>query len=163
MTTKEFNKIGQALLPDFPELVLHGKLLYMPPTESLLNGILFETSGFSKTPFYINVFVMPLFVPSQYLTLSYGNRLESPTKPFGWDSQRTNLVPNLRDAIRSRAMPFLTAIRTLGGFISYLRSHRVEDIRSLEALGYALARSGSVKESIEALDKIERHVDMSIP
>ena len=134
----------------------------MPPVEPLLHGILFDSSGFSKTAFYINVFVMPLFVPSQHLTLSYGNRLDSPTKPYGWDSRRPNLIRDLRDTIRSEAMPFLTAMRAPGGFINYLRNHRVEDIRSLEALGYALARSGLVKESIQALSKIEGHVDMSI-
>jgi hypothetical protein len=163
VTTKEFNRIGRALLPDFPELALQGRLLYMPPVESLLHGILFDSSGFSKTPFYVNVFVMPLFVPSRHLTLSYGNRLESPTKPDGWDSHRPNLVPDLRDAIRSEAIPFLATMRAPGDFIRYLRNHRVEDIRSLEALGYALAHSGLVKEAIQALKKIEPYVDMSIP
>ena len=75
MTKKEFLTLQESLLPELPGFIARGDIMYVAPATSLLRGINFDSSGFSKEKFYVSSFVMPLCVPSQYLALTFGDRL----------------------------------------------------------------------------------------
>src|SRR5215469_9526241 len=129
--------------------------MYLPPADTLLRGIHFDSSGFSKTSFYLSVFVMPLCVPTTCLVLSHGKRLRINGKFDGWDSNRPKLQQELLAAILDEGLPFLETIQTLADFIEYLKVSGSE-LRILEALGYALARTERTKEALKVFDQIAK-------
>ena len=153
MTKKEFLKLQRALEPELPQFSSRGEIMYLQPADSLLRGIHFDSSAFSKTAFYISAFVMPLCVPTSSIVLSYGKRLRINGILDAWDSNRPKLQQELLQAIRDEGLPFLETVETLGDFIEYVRTIGT-DIRQLEALGYTLARHGKTKEALKVLAQI---------
>lgn len=82
------------------------------PIGSVLSDVLFEASAFSKVPFYINFFVQPLYVPSEHLMLSFGERVLGQ-----WDydaSKIEELANRVFQAKRDQALPFFDLFGTPG-------------------------------------------------
>jgi hypothetical protein len=153
VTKKEFLRLQKTLERELPQFISRGDMMYLPPADSLLRGIHFDSSGFSKTAFYVSVFVMPLCVPTTCLVLSHGKRLRINGKFDGWDSNSPKLQQELLAAIQDEGLPFLETIQTLADFIEYMKVFG-SDLRVLEALGYALARSERAEEALKVFDQI---------
>lgn len=64
-----------------------------------------DTSSFSAERFYVHAFVVPLFIPTEYVHFTYGFRVGK-----GWDRVDGDLVRAVVDAL-----PRLDAIATLPG------------------------------------------------
>jgi hypothetical protein len=153
MTKKDFLKLQRALEPELPQFISRGDIMYLPPVDSLLRGIHFDPSGFSKTAFYISAFVMPLCVPTSSIVLSYGKRLRINGTLDAWDSNRPKLQQELLQAIHEEGFPFLETIQTLNDFVEYVKTVGT-NIRDLEALGYTLARNGNTNEALKVFAQI---------
>jgi hypothetical protein len=66
--------VKSEVLPRVPELVLSGSILHLTDTEWLLCGAVKNDSAFSKG-FTIEVFVMPLYEPTDHIGFLVGQRL----------------------------------------------------------------------------------------
>jgi hypothetical protein len=153
VTKKEFFRLQKTLEPELPQFICRGDIMYLSPTESLLRGISFYSSGFSKTAFYVSVFVMLLSVPATCLVLSHSKRLLIDGKFDAWDSNKPELQEDLLKAIQEQGLPFLESVSSLPDFIAYTKGSP-SNIRTLEVVGYAMARSGRVDEAIETFEQI---------
>lgn len=72
MRKTEFNSLIKALTKELPGFAVKGSLMFIPPCRHLLRGIYFETSAADKRSFYVTVFVLPLFVPTDHIYLNLG-------------------------------------------------------------------------------------------
>ncbi len=163
MKRAQTRRLFDVLLPSLPGCRAKGKLLVYLPLGHVLRAIAFESSAFSATPFYVNVFVQPLYVPIQYLTLTLGVRLRG---LWEWEEGREqDLAHRLAQAIQREGMPLLNACGTpekLAGNASKFVSTRNPHIQ--EAIAYSLAFIGSSARGIEALDRLtsELHAEFGL-
>ncbi len=104
MDKKAVRNLWSLIDQQFPEYRLKNRLLVRLPVGSILGGVLFEPSAFAKEPFYINIFVQPLYIPSEHLVLSFGERVLGK-----WDydlSRVQELAGRVSQVIRDQASPF---------------------------------------------------------
>lgn len=138
--------------------VLKGRLLFKPPLDRLLRGIFFDSSSDPRA-FYPTLFVMPLCVPTNHIYFTFGNRLRTAAGVGGWSSEMPDLVAELGAALKSAAM-FLSGIDSLPAFVAYAEfGLRTE--RTLEGIGYALAREGQAAQAISIFDELLTKGDLS--
>ncbi|MGA2280263.1 MAG: hypothetical protein ABSG80_08175 [Verrucomicrobiota bacterium] len=158
MTTKEFEKIGKALLPELPGFAVKGNLLLIPPATQILRGICFEPSGFDKKAFYVNVFILPLCVPTRHIYFNFGKRVG-----IGWNSNAPNVLSELSMALKHEALPFLSRVKALHGFIELAKSFSSQNPNTPEAIAYAFARTGNMCKAVAMLDELTHLLDMKVP
>jgi hypothetical protein len=157
MMDRVFTELAGSLLTAFPVLVRRNKLLHLPVQEGLLRGIFFDSSAFSKSTFYVHVFVMPLYVPSEHLNLSFGSRLAG-----NWDIDATDTLATLKHGVENEAMPFLLSCSSIQGFVAYLQNSLPKTPRILEALGYSIAKLGLILEAASVFSRIPDDLDTTI-
>lgn len=162
MTTKQAAKITKALLPDLPGFVIGKKMAFKSPIDDFLRAVYFENTS-DANYFHFHVFLMPLLVPCDYISFSYGDRIGN---SLNWRLDNPNLLPDLRAAIHSEAIPFLNGVSTLSRVIDYLRADIEADRQrvnphTLEALAYALIRSGDYSSALRALEELGQRFSKS--
>jgi hypothetical protein len=161
MTKKQFVSLEKKLLPELPGFVIHGSLMLLPPAKHTLRGIALDGSDFSKTSFYVEVFVTPLYIPRDFLGLSHGGRVRDPRKWDCWESDDPDLVPQLVAAIKQQALPKLLRVKSLLDFVAEVRAATAELARPpngsmREEMAYALVLAGQVADGAEVLDEALR-------
>ena len=78
MTGREFQKLARKyLIAQLPGFVVKGRLLLASPIQYLLRGYSCEPSAFDRAKFCVQVFVQPLFVPTDNIAFVIGDRLGS--------------------------------------------------------------------------------------
>jgi len=114
--------IRASVLPALPGFVLSRSILHDADTEWLLRGVIKNSSGFSDG-YYAEVFVQPLYVPSDHVTLTYGHRLLDRQGRQGFWSPADPMAPaELLDAIQGQASPYLARLRTPSDLMKLARS-----------------------------------------
>ncbi len=152
MTTKQFTKIAKEFLPDLPGFVVDKKLVFKSPVDDVLRGLYFESSADANC-FYLSVFFMPLFVPTDAVSGTGGKRIGN---ALNWRLDNPNLLADLRAAIHAEAIPFLDRVSTLAGVLDDLKA-TIERGRPrvnshiLEALAYTLIKAGDYSAALKAL------------
>lgn len=140
--------------------VFKGRLLFKPPLDRLLRGIYFDSSGFDRRAFYSTSFVMPLCVPTSHLYFTFGDRVRRAAGGDRWNAEMPDLAAELGAALKRSAM-FLSGIDSLPAFVTHAES-RSRTERTLEGIGYALARDGQATQAIAIFDELLDTVDMSV-
>lgn len=165
MKTKDFAKIGKQLLPQLPGFVMEKKVMFKAPVKDFHYGLYFESSADAER-FYISVFFLPLFVPTDAVHGTFSKRIVSGNN---WRAGNPNLLADLTVAIQSQAMPFLDDVATLTEVVNYLRTNidrgrpRVNS-HVLEAYAYTLIKSGDYSSALESLAELkERLAASTIP
>src|SRR5262245_24785188 len=104
MDKKAAGKLWGLLEQKFPDYRLKNRLVVRVPLGNILCGVLFESSAFSKGAFCVDIFVQPLYVPSEHLVLTFGMRV-----PGQWEYDASvvdELAPRVLRAVRDQALPF---------------------------------------------------------
>jgi hypothetical protein len=154
MKKKEFVRLEQQLLPEMPGFAISGPLMFIQPVGQILRGICFESSGFSAPVFYVSMFVLPLCIPREYLSLNFGDRIKRPAGRQ-WRSDSPDLLVELSAAIRQEALPTLRRVQSLSDFLKDTKLQGSHDNpNNREAVAYALIRTGDFAEA----DRILRHL-----
>ena len=154
MKKKDVEKFANLhLLPALSGFRVRGHLLYEVPVGNILRAFLFESSGFSATAFYLQVFVQPLYIPSDYLTLNTGRRFLGP-----WEFEagtEVQLGQRLLSHIHSAGLPFLRAHGTLEGIIRETKANPSVNVNPhlRQQLAYSLLLLGRNDEGLDELDK----------
>jgi len=157
MRTKDFNSLTTALMKDLPGFRVKGSLMFIPPCKHLLRGIYFEPSAADGRSFYVWVFVLPLFVPTEHLYFNLGKRIGS-----GWNADSPDLLIELCEAIKREALPFLNSMGTLKG-LTETPIENSPDIRAQQAIAYGLAITGDIEQALIALDLLILSLDVEFP
>ena len=144
-----------------------GSLVYSEITSGILKGFCFDSSPYGNDLFELTAFVCPLYVPKNYLGLSFGDKLSPPNKRQWWDydeAQVEQLSQQLAAVMNRAEKKFLSRINNAADFYKYYRSDKKNTFRYFEAVAYSLAYSGSKradKELKNLLAYIRKNEDLS--
>ncbi len=153
--------LEKRLLPELPSFKLDGRLMFLPPIKNVLRGIHFEGSRYNEISFHVTVFVMPLCVPTEHLYFNFGERIRHDGGGDRWNLEMPNLVAELGVALKARALPFLARVESLLDFVEVANLYPSNQ-RTLEGIGFALARAGRTSQAIETFDRLLKEVDFGV-
>ena len=173
MKRQVVEKLGREnLLSDLPGFVITRGIIHKTPIAGLLRGFWFDSSAFDKHAAYVYVFVQPLYVPSEGLSLTFSRRLEFPLgllrSSERWDlppEKWEEVVPALRRAMIRDGLPFLRKRDSIELFVRNLRyGFRVENtFFDREALAYSLAWLACYREAAWRLKWLIRSIKPDDP
>lgn len=152
MKTKELSAIAKIAFANHPEFVILGDLAVKQPMNGILRGVSFEGSDFGKTAFYMNYFVMPLCVPRKYRVLSFGDRVRTPRRADRWAIEDEGYADELRHAIETKVIPYLSRFDTREAFARSAAALAVNP-RMHGDVAYVLAAVGDTKGALAWLEK----------
>jgi hypothetical protein len=147
MRGKELEKFAKRyLLEGLPGFAVRGNLIHEQPVGSMLRAIFFDSSAFSKTTIYPGVFVQPLYVPRDHLTLTYGRRLARCGLEY-IAGEEQSLANRLLEGIREHAIPLFESLRTPETFVvnaERWRWFRKDDCNNQWARALSLVKIGDI-------------------
>src|SRR3954469_10361943 len=164
MTSKQFVALGKRLRPTLPGFTIWKSRLVMVPLGHTLRGIAFEPSGFSREEFYVNIFFMPLCVPTEQVHFTFGYRIN---RKQGWSVGEEDLEIHLRAAL-NKNVEFLTELQTVDDVARSLRPFTQPNERGTvnphcsEALAYMLLRSGQEKKGRKVIKTALTRINSSV-
>lgn len=163
MKKKDFEAIGKRLLADLPGFAVRGPVVFIAPVRGVLRGLYFEGSDFDKNSFYVNIFILPLFVPTKFMYFLFGDRLRVDGADR-WKADAPNMLAQLGATIKQEALPWLSRSKSLIDITRLAESHpNPKDLHVQQVVAYALARSGNVKQAVDALDRLLGLLSEEVP
>lgn len=154
MKKKQVEKFANLhLLPSLLGFCVRGNLLFQAPVGNILKAFLFDSSGFSATTFHPQVFVQPLYILSEHLSLTPGKRFKG-----HWEFEPGNeiqLGQRLLNQIHEVGLPFLRAHNTTEDLVRDAKADPAVDINPhvRRMLAYSLLMLGRNDEGLDELDK----------
>lgn len=163
MRRSTIDSLARRLLPGMPGFVLKSPLVFICPLGHVLRGIYFDRGNDSRD-FYVEAFILPLFVPRSHISFEFGHRLRQPNGQTCWNADSKELPESLFHAIKNEALPFfartgnpLDVADMAASLLNPLNPHYCE------ALALSLARAGKLVEANAALDALLNQIDPSVP
>jgi len=144
-------------------------LIYHPILNGMLKGYYFNSSGFSADQFEIMAFVMPLYVPSDSISLDFGDSLRSPLKRQWWEYKEDRLEQlghELAVVMNKADRDFLSKISDAECFYHYYRGKKKLSYSFFEAVSYSAAYAdlkGSEGDLKDCLAYIKKKEDLDNP
>ena len=127
------------------EFLLKKDMLYKKDfSNGIFKAFCFERSGFDKNGFYLWVFAQPLYIPSDFIFLTFGMRLRNQENNEWWESKASD--PNgaeayflsLHDTIVNKGIPYLNQVSTPEAFCHFFKVKKDKGIRVHEGVAYSL-------------------------
>ena len=107
------------LLPKLPGFEIRRKILFKKPLVPILRGFAFDDSDFDPDAVFVIVFVLPLYLPSKHLTLTFGNRLENRKGLLNWsanwilrDPPDETEIQSMLNAMQCKGIHYLDRLNT---------------------------------------------------
>lgn len=163
MTTKQLVAIEKEILPELPGFTIKGRLMFFSRIEQVLRGLYFDSSGFDKKSFYVEMFALPLCVPTKDIYFNFGKRMRHANAIDGWSRDEPTLIESLRSAVKANAVPFLSKVQSLEDFVEVEKSFAQGTPHSRQAIAFGLARLGKGKEATRVLDELLDQIDQNVP
>ena len=155
MKGRQFQKFAaKFLIPQMPGFTVQHHLIYQVPVGNVFRGFVFESSGFSAETFHPTVCVQPLYVPSDYITMTLAQRLLGVWKFYsGGDPV---LAEKLLQTMRKEGLRVLEDLGTPEKI-----AHRADRLEGglknpyvRQDIAYSLALIGEDQEALERLDQL---------
>jgi hypothetical protein len=166
MKTKDFTALGKALAVNLPKSCVRGPVTFLLPIGQILRGLQFDGSSLNADSFYVWSFILPLFIPTEFLHGSLGDRLRLQSGSDRWNRNYPDLLSTLSDVIQKDALPLLRRAATIPGAIEVLQERLANSGgkagASREALAYCLAFQGEYSAAREHLQKYKALLDLRI-
>lgn len=142
--------IRSEILPALPGFVSTNRLLYrrLKPKDWVLAGFHLDPSAFSKGVTFVSWLVLPLFVPVDFVSLQFGQRLSGGGR---WEvSEAAELLP----AMLEEGLPSLNRFDNLPALSESLGEYlgRSDDPHTLEALAYTKVLLGDYRAALGVID-----------
>lgn len=137
ISTAAWKRAVSPALDDRCSWAHRGKLTYCAEPGWVLLGVHGEGSGFQRDRLYISAVVMPLFVPSQHLTLNFSKRVPDGASTFALDDAAA-----FREAVTSALSHVPSEVEAL---------HMISRSTTDEAGAYATLLLGNVAEAEQRL------------
>lgn len=156
MKKRACEKVAMALLPYLPDFtyVPKPKAICHVPVGSVFRGMIFDSSGFSATAFYPEVFSQPLYVPQDSFILTFGVRL-----PGNWEYEEgqedvlaSKLIQSMKREGALKLWDDLSSPEQLTKNLSKYHSNS-NDPYLQQAIGYSFAVCCQFAEALRWLDK----------
>ena|SRR5712692_1742177 len=163
MKVKRFQALAKRLLPHLGGYTCRRDLIYATPVAHVLRGFCFETSAFDATSFYVYVFFLPLYVPTQYLYFNFGERLRYRGRD-GWSITDSNVEEKLLESIRIQGLPFLAGVEEPLELAKVTRSRfgELKNPHTWEAIAYSLIMGNDHGSAHAAFDRLLASLDLGV-
>lgn len=171
-TSKIQELIKSRLLTAFKPFACTGRMMFAEPHGSVLRGVHFDDSSFSKTVLYAWAFVQPFYVRKEYVHFTFGhrlrNRLDDGRAIQSWDVDAEpdeRQVRSLLDAIRNDAIPYIERLATPRDLVEHLAESTGlhDNVFVKEAVAYSLAKIGNYADAKVELEALVASVRPSDP
>ncbi|HEX3105274.1 MAG TPA: hypothetical protein VHQ22_12565 [Terriglobales bacterium] len=149
--------LEKRFLHNLPNFIIKGPLLFIAPIEHTLKGFHFDGSNFDKKSFYVNVFFMPLYKPSQHIYLTFGRRLGDGGGDR-WSTDEVGFETRLEAAMQ-KELPFLAGLKTALNVADALKPFLGNNPHCHEAFSYALAKAGEIRSAVDAIDTLLKLIE----
>lgn len=160
MRNKDFAVLAQRLLPDLPGFAIKAPLMFISPVGYTLRGLYFESHSYETNLFYVWMFFLPLFIPRKHVSFEFGKRIGGDH----WNADAPDLIPQLGDALKREALPFLSPIKSPRDVAQAAMALRLpQNPHIQQAIAYAFARAGEVSTALRALHELIRLLDGKVP
>ncbi|SMC00681.1 hypothetical protein SAMN00120144_3061 [Hymenobacter roseosalivarius DSM 11622] len=119
---------------------LKNHLFYGPVDNGILQGIYFNSSGFSSNRFEIVAFIQPLYVPSDTIDLSFSLNLKTQNKKQWWEFNEDSLEVTANEIalqINANAKAFLTSHQKPVNVYKSFYQNRKSSYRHFEMVAYS--------------------------
>lgn len=154
------------LLQHLPGYAVRRSLLFFEPLDWILRGYCFDSSSFSADRFVVHAFCQPLYVPVEYLVLSFGDRLGAAGGgPERWFHLKGNdelsTMTEVVERILKEGEPMLVTTETLRGFLDMLPrlSSDHADPHYLEARAYTEVLTGRTELACRTINRLNSVID----
>jgi hypothetical protein len=159
MTNREFARIGKAVAERIPGFESHGSILALRPVTHTLRGLQFESDSSEGGLFYVWRFFLPLCVPTEHVTLNFGERLKG-TASSMWDGRDPSTIDRLVRAVESEAVPFLAPLGSPRDVArAILQRNALASPHTWQAAAYMFAREGNGVAALDALSHLIDRLD----
>ncbi|SRR6266496_3929889 len=151
MKSAERKKLLSQLSPRFSSFVPKDRLLLKAPVRDLLHAFHFEDSRFDSANFYVRAFVLPLYVPCDYLYFLCSIDIRAQTRI--WNLREPSIVEDLTKTMLEQGIAFLRQFNSpleLAAKIADV-TKAPENLHVMETIAYSLAVSGKWIEASDAL------------
>lgn len=162
MKTRDLLALQERLLPRFPGFMAQNNLMFVSPLEHTLRGFHFESSAFEKRNFYVDVFFLPLCVPTASAHFTFGHRLSRL-----WAADEPNLDEALASVMQGEA-PLLASLRKPADVARALEPLTKPNAagyvnpRCYEALAYVLVQADAAAAAASVIDTLLRSADQTV-
>lgn len=160
---KRLSPFYRRLGPEFDQFARRGTTLVHRPVTNLIVAFHFDPTVLGTDLRWLHYFVDPLYIPKDYLALSFGRRIpQNPNSgleafPVSIDVQDEQKVQATICSMTEVGLPCLSQMMTLEGFFDYLNAWGKDSTRVFrpwwfEALAYTavlLAKPASALESLK--------------
>jgi hypothetical protein len=161
MITSKLIALEKQIASAIPGFAIKRTFMIARPVGQVVCGINFDRSAYDQVSFSVTAFAMPLCVPAEHFGFTFGVRIRHERGGDRWGMDMPELEARLIAALKQQAMPFLYKSKSLQGFIEVAKAGSRTG-RTLEGLGYALARSGDAKQAIEVFNQIPPMLNLDI-
>jgi hypothetical protein len=161
MITPKLIALEKQLAQALPGFRIRKTLMVLPPVDQVLRGVWFDQSGYDEISFSVTAFAMPLCVSTKHLAFTFGERVRHQGDGDRWSIEMPELLIDLCTALKQQALSFLSKGETLEGFIEIARLAPPTG-RTLEGLGYALARVGETGQAIDVFSQLIPMLNLDI-
>jgi hypothetical protein len=148
MRGREFERYARhSLLPRLPAgFTARRSLVFKVTAGNVLHGITTDSSAFT-TDFYVWVFVQPLYVPSEYIVLNFGDRVGGGARRWSRDEMQGG---SLTEAVVSAAPALFTRIGEPAG-LARAAEQTERNSRHAEVAGRSWFAVGDNARAVRAL------------
>lgn len=150
MRNQDFARIHSLILPMLVGFKSHKSLMFLSPVDSVLRAIDFDPSGWDESAFYVEVFIMPLYVPHDYISFLFGKRINN--SGLGWSRDTPDLIERLHEQIKAKALPYLDATRTPLDLANNMMNLGFHNANVPHAIAFSLAKAGEHDRAAALID-----------
>lgn len=125
------------------------------PIHDVLRGFAFDPSAFNRELFDVTAFFLPLYVPTEGIHLTFGNRLNGP-----WNLKQQATLLDLVNQMKAASQTLSKlddSDKLLDAIQGFCRPNErgYSNPHCLESLAYTLIRSGRSAAALNVLNKLE--------
>ncbi len=149
--------------------VLRNHILYLKDNSELLRGICFNSSAFSSDQFEMVAFIQPLYIPCNYIFLTFGKTIKTSKNQQWWiynDIGREQQGKEIAFLLNKIEKEFLSTIQDASSFYSHYKKHKNVSLAHFESVAYSACfanMSNSINEIVDLKKYISKKEDIEKP
>ncbi len=159
MKTSDIKPFARLFIEKHLNFRTQGRLIATPIKSGIIGGFFFDSSSYDAKSFYVFVFALPLYVPTDVLHFSFGKRLNN----CSWSADEPNILLSTVDRM-SLEVPYLSSASNPEKFIQWIDQfpNSKNDVYMIRARAYSFALDGkfdeSIRESLKCVDLLKNDV-----
>ena len=162
MKASQLRPIFRYLTANLDGFAFKGRMVFAIPVDHILRAFLAEPSGFDADGFYLWAFAIPLYIPTDHISFSFGDRIYHDGLQW-WNRNDPNLNEKLLQSIQADGLSLLEATSSPQKMIDFVVARFVsENPYHRQALAYSLAAAEDYVRSREELNALIEMLDPDV-